>query len=281
MRLRGIYWACGVLALSAQAWAQTREIHWVFSPLPLVHRAEQNEPKGFLDRMLDEQLIPQLTGYVHRQDLMPLARRTLNLANDPLACSPGLFKTPERESIAHYSAPLVTMLTGGGFFLSRNDKLKRHTDAQGAISLRSMLADPQLSIGVSLGRSYGREVDALLARSDASIAALVTRNSSQANLAKMLRAERIDVALGHSYEASIMTDAGRLKPDTLRFQPILEEGVIVTVHVACHAGAQGAEVIQKVNALLSRDEVRQHAQGYYESLLQPDERTLLHRLMQH
>jgi uncharacterized protein (TIGR02285 family) len=274
----------GASLISHHALAQEvglKEIRWVVHLLPHVHEAEDSaNPPGFQDRLLREQLIPLLPEYTHDIVTVPQARRNALLASDPKACAPGMLKSAERSEFVRFSSPVLQILGTGLYALKQNrGRLQPFSDESGQLSLDTWLKDGQLILGIANGRSYGSEIDQFLReRQKAPTLAKIATDQPMKNLAKMLQMRRIDGLLGLSYEASYLIDAGTIPASELEYWPLSGQEALHTIRIGCHQGALGSAVIARIDELLRRADVRAAAQGYYDSLLRPAERSLLRKL---
>jgi polar amino acid transport system substrate-binding protein len=114
-------------------------------------------------------------------------------ANREAVCSPGWFKKPEREAFAKFSEPIYQ--DKPQVVVTRTDQSLRINHG----TLEKLLQDPNLTMGVKLGYSYGHFIDALIERLEP-----VTMRSSQdtAGLIRMLVGRRFDYMLAAPEEFS-------------------------------------------------------------------------------
>ncbi len=121
--------------------------------------------------------------------------RQLQLIEDnarPL-CGLGWFKNPEREAFAKFSDPIYQEMTL--VVLARSDNAAVTIKP----GLRTLLADPSLTIGKKLGFSYGAAVDELIAeRRPPSI----TTDQDTIGMVRMLIGKRFDYMIAAPAEAS-------------------------------------------------------------------------------
>jgi len=270
-------------ATSLLAQPAPAELHWLVIALPLVHELPGSGARpGFLDRLLNEVIIPGLPGYKHSIEVLPFERRNRMLAEDELACVPGLLRTPDREGRWRYAAaPVVTMLASGIYALKDGAaKFKAYEDANGAIELGRLLEDRQLTLGAALGRSNGPVVDALLAKAGASRVSIAAGPQPVLTLGRMLIARRFDGMLGQPYEIAAVAKTLNMPEDRFRFWPISEQPPLQSIYIACHRGQQGETRLADIERLFTRNpRARDAAQGFYESSLSTKDLAKLHKLM--
>ena len=118
-------------------------------------------------------------------------------ANREPVCSPGWFKKPEREAFAKFSDPI---------YQDRPQVIVTRTDNAPRINhgtLEKLLQDPNLTMGVKLGYSYGQFIDGLIERLEP-----VTMRSSQdtGGLIRMLVGRRFDYMLAAPEEFSSLVE---------------------------------------------------------------------------
>jgi len=116
-------------------------------------------------------------------------------ANREPVCSPGWFKKPEREAFAKFSDPIYQ--DKPQIVVTRADNAPRINHG----TLEKLLQDPNLTLGVKLGYSYGDFIDGLIERLEP-----VTMRSSQdtSGLVRMLVGRRFDYMLAAPEEFSSM-----------------------------------------------------------------------------
>lgn len=99
-------------------------------------------------------------------------------------CSISWYKLPEREAVAHFSIPVHADQPHAVLAVhSAAARIKAHP------SLKSLLADKDLTLAVIDGVSYGPELDALIAKSDNHI---MRRTVETAAMYRMLAVGRAD-----------------------------------------------------------------------------------------
>ena len=173
-------------------------------PYYVVH---DGKPSGFLllraKRFIEAAKIPVATyaTYPPRRILAMIRK------NDERLCSVGWFRTAERENYARYSAPI---------HVDRPHIVLAHPDAWQAVSgkgaLLPLMDDPDLTLGLVDGYSYGTYLDALIA---ARQGPTNTDSPDAPQLLTMLAARRVDFALFDREEADALV-AGNESAKTLR-----------------------------------------------------------------
>lgn len=152
---------------------------------PYTNTAE-GEPAGFLMERTAQLL--KRAGIEARCAEVPIRRTLLNLqANQAAICSPGLYKTPEREVFARYTLPIHR---------DRPHVVLAHADVVARIRaiprIASLFSDVSLQPGLLDGVSYGQRLDQLLATA---ARPPVRAQLTPLQLARMVGARRVDYML--------------------------------------------------------------------------------------
>lgn len=147
---------------------------------------QDGKPAGFLmERAM--QLLKR-AGIEARFAEVPIRRTLINLqANATALCSPGLYKTPEREAFARYSLPIHR---------DRPHVVLAHGNVaaqiRGFTRLAQLFAEPGLQPGLLDGVSYGVSLDQALATA---ARPPLRAQLSPLQLARMVGARRVDYML--------------------------------------------------------------------------------------
>lgn len=144
------------------------------------------KPAGFLMERTVQLL--RRAGVEARFAEVPLRRTLLNLqGNQTPLCSPGLYKTPEREAFVRFSLPIHR---------DRPHVVLANTSVAAQIRALSrvahLFAEPTLQPGVLDGASYGVQLDQYLA---ATARPPLRAQLSPLQLARMVGARRVDYML--------------------------------------------------------------------------------------
>lgn len=144
------------------------------------------KPAGFLMERTTQVL--RRAGIDARYAEVPIRRTMLNLqANTAAMCSPGLYKTAEREAFARYSLPIHR---------DRPHAVLAHTSVGARIrrqpSIARLFADTQLQPGQVDGVSYGAQLDQWLASTPKPP---LRAQLSPLQLVRMVAAHRVDYML--------------------------------------------------------------------------------------
>lgn len=182
-------------------------------------------------------------GLAHQFAVLPPKRILEEIARpDTRACSVGWFRSPEREAYARFSRPI---------YRNRPMVPLVRSDMAASLrgrSLRDILADQDLVLGVLDGFSYGTELDGLI---DSLAPERYRFAGTQKQLVRMLAAGRIDyILLSPEEVAHLLADAG------------IDDGQLVQVeaahalagnvrHLMCSRGV-GDDVMRRLDASIAR-----------------------------
>jgi uncharacterized protein (TIGR02285 family) len=177
-----------VLLLACQAGSAQAQAPLVieYRDKPPYTYTQDGKPAGFLmDRTV--QLLKR-AGIEARYAEVPIRRTLLNLqANATALCSPGLYKTPEREAFARYSLPIHR---------DRPHVVLAHGSVAAQVRsfprIAQLFAEPTLQPGLLDGVSYGVTLDQALA---SAARTPLRAQLSPLQLARMVGARRVDYML--------------------------------------------------------------------------------------
>lgn len=266
-----------LLLAAPPAWADEAVIEWqLYNQPPLSMLDGANRGQGVLNLGLNKLLLPQLTGYQHRFNEVPIKRLVLALKTQPHACAFGLLKNAEREAFMTYSLPILPQLPPGVLVRRQgSENLQPFLNRDGALKLRDWLVGGIGQLGITDGRSYGAAVDELITplRGTPRVA-VVAADAPVRNLLQMVMLGRLEMAIGHPYEPRYLEVAEGMDMKALRYMPLAEQPRQLVGYAACAKSPFGEAVIKQINAVLARPEVQAALIGYYERWLDEDSRQL-------
>jgi len=194
---------------------------------------------------LRDLLVSRLPEYRHEVMGMTFARREEELRQGQRLCTPGMFRTPEREERLVFSRPALIHLDNRLVFLaSRADRIGDEAE----IDLTRLLERPDLVGGAISGRSFAPNIDPVLKRHEGR-PNLVMRPARAAQMLEMLVSGEIDYTILFPHEAAYLARQLRLK-ESLALRPIAGTPPYIFTHVACTRSPWGEAVIRRVDRLL-------------------------------
>lgn len=249
----------GWLCIFNTAWAASAPAQdiaqWCSFDLPPMYIA--TGPKagtGIVDTHA-EFLRKRLPEYEHRILVSNILRVSEQIrAGEHVVCA-GMQKNTERETYMLFSDPFYAA-TPPALLIRRSDleRLKPWLMGGNAIDLRNLLEHSDLALGIASGRSYGRDLDEILARFQNS-PRLVTRTASQnlsEGLVQMMQLGRIDAALLFDSERRQLLARFPDANTDFTVLPIAGQPTLITVHIVAPRNPWGDTFIRRINVLLRR-----------------------------
>ncbi|MEG3640132.1 TIGR02285 family protein [Magnetococcus sp. PR-3] len=247
------------------------EILWMHPDFPPIFVASgPRMGEGVGDR-ISRQITAQMPNYRHEKEVANFKRIVETIGTGRQVCAMTLLKNPERAERVSFSKPYMLSPHNSVITFRRLlPKFKPYMDKHGAVSLVALMQQKDLKLGYSLGRSYGKQLDGVVAKH------AHTRNSSQTSgsdifkgLMRMLQYGRVSHTIGYAYEAQYMaTKLGFAEP--IITLPIQESPDYTKVYVGCPKTPWGATVLKKVNRIIDADRQKPSLYKVYRSWLGPE-----------
>ena len=243
-------------------------INWYradFPPVSIPRGIHANE--GFFDKTMSL-LIERLPEYQHQFQIANFKRIMMQLENNRNVCCPSLYKTKDRERFVTFSTPAMIVLPNGIITPKNNSsKFSPYLDADGKISLNSLLQDTNITLGISSGRRYSGGIDQILKQSNGNKNLLVRSGDDVfQGLMKMMRMGRIDCLLGYPVEAGYFIKENNNINDFIYF-PIKESSVPFTVgYIGCPNNEWGRNIISRIDEIVKKHRNKEFIDFYGEWL---------------
>ncbi|MCE1225367.1 MAG: TIGR02285 family protein [Geobacteraceae bacterium] len=193
-------------------------------------------------------LMDKLPEFEHTIVRMSFARRKQEFLNGSHICTPGIFFAPAKELHLAVSKPALTHLDNRVIFLKSKAALFGRGNP---VDLEALFKRKNLIGGIVAGRSYAPNIDATIRRYKDS-PNLVIRALSGDQLFQMLLNGDLDYLIMFSHEAAFQNIRMGLN-DTVLNRSIAGTPPYLYTYVACTGDDWGHAVINKVNAVLSRE----------------------------
>ncbi|MEZ7278917.1 TIGR02285 family protein [Pseudoalteromonas sp. 68 DY56-GL68] len=243
---------------------QTKTIQWVvvdFAPYYIMN--DRYEGTG-RDESVMKMIEKALPGYRFTHTLYPSSRAIHELSNPQNNyCMLSLYQNEHRKQHIAFSSHTSTIGLSPSIAIRKELIKALDLDPSKAISLKALLNEKHLALGVSMSRSFGKSIDDVInTNHDANI---IFRPGSDtlASLTYMLSKKRIDILLGypseHYYLAHSMGFEDKLTQLTLTEAPKLSEGFI-----GCTNNEQGRQIISELDIALEKIA---HTQDYHDILV--------------
>lgn len=190
-----------------------------------------------------------LPEFEHVDVEMPNSRFMEELRDGKNLCKIYFFKTPEREKHLHYSLPAVVFLTNQVVMRRETYEAMRKPDR---IDLNELLPDQRFRGGFIINRSYAPDMDpAIAANRDAPhLTFMVADNTAYF---KMMAEGRLDYILDFPVAVAYWSKVIGFDPDRFVSVPIVSGTACTITYVVCTENAWGAQLIDRINAILRRE----------------------------
>ncbi|MGX1113022.1 uncharacterized protein (TIGR02285 family) [Pseudoalteromonas sp. MBR-15] len=248
----------------ANATNQSKTIEWIvvdFAPYYIMN--DRYEGMG-RDESVIKLLKNALPDYTFTRTLLPASRAIHELSNPHNNyCMLSLYQSEHRKQHIAFTTHTSTVGLSPSIAIRKELIEKLNLDPSKPISLKSLLNDKHLALGVSMSRSFGSNIDNVINSShDANIISRPGRDTL-ASLTYMLHKKRIDILLGypseHYYLAHSMGFENELTQLTLSEAPKLSVG-----YIGCTNNEQGHAMITLLDKAL--EEIA-HTQNFEDILV--------------
>ncbi|WP_372770828.1 TIGR02285 family protein [Pseudoalteromonas sp.] len=226
-------------------------INWVVVDYPPYYILEGDLKGQGRDELVIDLVSANLVGYQFKRHVMPASRAVKALAkDDEVFCMASLYRNEEREKFIHFTDEFSTLGLSPAIAMRKSTVDKLQLDNQIAVSLTKLIMQNGLTIGTTLNRSFGKEIDEIISLSpEQQISARAGRDTLE-SLTYMLLKGRVDIILGypseHTYLKSLMDKNNELMQLT-----VLETKAVSKGYIGCSKNKQGVAVIKAINAVLS------------------------------
>lgn len=267
---------CACVSLNVQS----KTINWVvvdFAPYYILNGQFAGTGR---DESVITLLKAQLPHYTFNRVILPSSRALQEVSNpNKTFCMLSLYQSEHRRQHIKFSDESST--TGLSPSLSIHKELVSQLNINVAepISFGQLLNEKKLTLGISMSRSYGVEIDKIINNSaDASIIIRPGRDTL-ASLTYMLKKKRVDILLGYPSEHFYIAKSMGFDAELTQLQ-LIEAANLSDGYIGCTDTKLGNEHIEVLNEALIT--VKQQ-QAYNEILLRwlPDKlRPILAQLLQ-
>lgn len=244
----------------------SNEIRWYKNDFPPYFITDgQLKNKGILD-LLYPHVIDIFPGFKHKFFISNNLGFLKRADSGDDVCSLSVMKTEERAEKVFFSKPYLYVLQNAVFVRGQDiDKFVKYLDKEGRVSLKELIEDENLRIGIMQGASYGLGIDGIISKS-INNKNVITRKGSDFSegLFKMLKLGRIDYMITYDESIQFLLKKLNFKSEYL-FIPIADDSVkhLNQGRVACAKTKVGKLVIEKVNNAIEEGNLVSKAQEYY------------------
>lgn len=232
------------------ATCDARTIKWLtndFAPYYIISGPNKSQGRDESIISLLEQQLPHIK---FERVIIPSGKIIQELSNQQSnACVLSLYKNKFREEHVYFSQQSST--AGLSPSIAMHTKLRRALNIEDTkpVSLTHLLVDKKLTLGVSMNRSYGSEIDKIINTTPNIDIVIRPTRDTLSTLTYMLNLKRIDILLGypseHYYLAKTMGFTENLTQQMLSEAPEISYG-----YIGCTKNKQGAQDIAILNQQL-------------------------------
>lgn len=204
----------------------------------------------------DEQVIDlvskKLVGYKFKRHVMPASRAVKALGrSNQVFCMASLYRNQEREQFISFTEQYSTLGLSPAIAISKSLVEKLGLSNTYGASLQSLILKHGLTVGSTLNRSYGKEIDTVLKAAPAEQLSMRAGRDSLESLTYMLLKGRVDIILGypseHAYLSKLM-DAN----NELTQLSVQEAKAVATGYIGCSKNPQGDIAIKAIDEALAK-----------------------------
>lgn len=211
---------------------------------PFQVRDGEYQGSGSFDGLL-QFLIEQMPEYDHKVLTMTFARREEQIRQGQPLCTPGLFRTPEREKYLTFSLPALIHLDNRLVYLS--SKASR-LEGTGPVRFEDILKRADLVGGFFSQRSFAPNIDPLIKQYENN-KNVVLRPLRSSQMFEMLINGEIDYTILFPHEAAYLARKFSGSPDIV-VRRIAGTPPYIFTHVACTKGPLGDAVIGRIDDIV-------------------------------
>ncbi|WP_324727037.1 TIGR02285 family protein [Pseudomonas chlororaphis] len=242
------------MLLALGTWPQVSQARntlvWVLRDLPPTTIFEGlQKGRGVIDQALPV-LMASLPEYDHQIVHVNRARGMQMLREQPFVCDPALMFNLQRAQWIAFSITSFRVFSNGLAVRRKDRDGVQPFIHDGQIDLRALLASAPHNVGVVAERSYGEQIDSLLAQAPPGALMAHYGNSAIGNLLQMQRHGRLKALIGYQPEIRFQAQQQGIDPNELEFYPIQGMPKYQSVNVGCSNTAQGRQAVERINRAL-------------------------------
>ncbi|MDN3393315.1 transporter substrate-binding domain-containing protein [Pseudoalteromonas sp. APC 3691] len=244
--------------------SNARTINWLahdFAPYYILNGQYQHQGR---DESIISLLEKQLPNITFNRMLIPSGKVIQELSNTSNnVCALSLYKNDYRKEHIYFTDESST--TGLSPSIAMHKKLAKALSIAESkeVSLLNLIQDKKLTLGVSMSRSYGQEIDILINSTPNIDLVIRPTRDSLASLTYMLNLKRIDILLGYPSEHYYLAKSMHFE-ENLTQRPLTESPALSYGFIGCTKNEQGAKDIAILNEQLK---VIKKTQAYNDLLM--------------
>lgn len=256
-----------LVAGSSAAQNDDREtVYWYVSHFPPAFiTSGRYQGMGWGDKRI-QLLMQRMPEFRHEIVEASVNRFVEDVATKPNVCRTTLLKTPERETLVSFTAPISWTLPNGIITTrARLARLEPYMNKRNEVRLGALLDAGNYRVGVIAVRSFGNGIDAVLRKhaGQPTVVTVPSSDQSSSRLLKLIHQDEFDAIVGYAVELRYLTRELGLNETDFVFVPVAEESRLVPTFVGCSKSPLGQRIVDHVNrALHDRELLRADAAAY-------------------
>ncbi|CCQ12169.1 hypothetical protein PALB_30700 [Pseudoalteromonas luteoviolacea B = ATCC 29581] len=240
-----------------------KQVEWIVLDFPPYYFVASQLNGNGRDESVIQLLKQHDPEFIHTSTIMPASRAVYAL-NDTstLRCIVSLYQTEQRKSFISFSTRYSTIGLPITVAIRKKTLIDLNIDASNSISLEKILRDESMHVGYTQNRSFGPEIDAVLAKAHQEQLEARSGTDVLNGLTKMLLKDRLELVLGyaseHYYTKNVLDADDTLTQLSLSESPNLSMG-----YIGCSKHTDAEEFLAISDATLQR----LHSQAPYHKVM--------------
>ncbi|MBC7917850.1 MAG: TIGR02285 family protein [Rhodoferax sp.] len=258
-----------LLATLATTQSHAQSVKWVLQDFPPAQMPINGRPGlGFHDEMV-RILVANWPEAEHQFVVANSARTWLMLSDKEEACYVGALRNADREKVAYFTP--FAVLPPLQLIVRKDTMSKIPVNADGEAMLSELLANPALRGLLVDKRSYGKDIDEIIAqRARKEAIQIVQPGDLGKNLPLMLAANRGDYLLEYDFILNFHKKQNYPQLEELTSLPVAGFSAMLTTNVVCPRSPWGQKTIRRVDAILVKTADSNSIRASVESWLSVD-----------
>ena len=221
------------------------KIEWALFNFPPFIATKSGRLDGSAENRILNDLQGKLTEYTHHHTMVSVSTLLAMLKQKRKVCSAWVYRTPERESLAYFTSFFPIPSQG---LVVRATDMDRFREMK-KISLKYLLEQTNLRLGLEKDRSYGQELDKIIKASSPEKITYVEGPSAAEALIKMLMSGRVNYILEFPQVVAYYNEAMKLSPN-LYYNELEEFSGMRLVNIVCTKSRWGRLVSRDIDKAL-------------------------------
>lgn len=261
--MTGVYLTLFLFFLSSTT-VHAKTIDWVVTDFAPYYIFNDQYAGTGRDESVISLLEEQLPNYTFKRVILPSSRTVREVSNpNHTYCMLSLYQSEHRREHIAFSEQASTIGLSPSIAIHKELLHSLKLDPNAQISLKKLLSEYKLTLGISMSRSYGETIDEVInTNADASIIIRPGRDTL-ASLTYMLKKKRIDILLGYPSEHFYLAKSMGFDDELIQL-PLTEASELSFGYIGCTNTAQGKQHIKTLNSALA---IIKEQPSYHEVLI--------------